>query len=76
MEKAVIKEWPNTARPSRRAFYADIKKIGEDWQRISANSPSGPSINTTLPPKRMPPLHQSLDALEIMNEGLVNMLSW
>ncbi len=72
--KAVIKEMAKYGTAITSRFYADIKKIGEDWQRISAEFAIRPVHQYNVAAKKnAADMAMSLDALEIMNEGLVNM---
>ncbi|HOJ44875.1 MAG TPA: NYN domain-containing protein [Bacilli bacterium] len=71
---AVIKEMAKYGRAITSRFYADIKAVGEDWRRISSEYAIRPVHQYNVAVKKnAADMAMSLDALEIMNEGLVNM---
>ncbi len=71
---AVIKEMAKYGTAITSRFYADIKAIGDDWRRISSEFAIRPVHQYNVAVKKnAADMAMSLDALEIMNEGLVNM---
>ncbi len=71
---AVIKEMAKYGTAITSRFYADVKAVGEDWRRISSEFAIRPVHQYNVAyGKNAADMAMSLDALEIMNEGLVNM---
>jgi len=71
---AVIKEMAKYGTAITSRFYADIKSIGDEWRRISSEFAIRPVHQYNVAVKKnAADMAMSLDALEIMNEGLVDM---
>lgn len=71
---AVIKEMAKYGRAITSRFYADINEISDEWHKISSENAIRPVHQYNVASKKnAADMAMSLDALEIMNEGLVNM---
>jgi len=71
---AVIKEMAKYGTAITSRFYADIKAIGDEWRRISSEFAIRPVHQYNVAVKKnAADMAMSLDALEIMNQGLVDM---
>ena len=72
--ESVIKEMAKYGTAITSRFYADIKAISDDWRRISSEFAIRPIHQYNVAVKKnAADMAMSLDALEIMNQGLVNM---